>query len=344
MVICEDGKMGLPFSRYRLHFLLFACLSALSFAVPAFGQESTAEPAFANVDLLVDTEWLADHLADSTLRIIDMRAPRDYAEGHVPGAVNVPVDAISSTIDNISLEFDEAEVQAALNSIGLTPDMTAVIYDDLGMLNSARLFWTLEYVGHHDARVLNGGWNAWAAGGLETTTDTSEIQPTEYPLDLQPDRLITREEVLAILDDPAYVIVDARSPEEYSGEATFSDRAGHIPGAVLLNWRDALTGGDVVSVTEPNWQVELQDEDVEVFKSPAEIQALLDARGISPDTTTITYCQTFWRGAHLYFLLRLMGYDNVRGYDGSWSEWGNLPDTPIVVGDQAGTLADAQTE
>jgi thiosulfate/3-mercaptopyruvate sulfurtransferase len=312
---------------------VLAALLLLPFLLAACGpaaEQSTQD--YPNAGLLVTTGWLADRLDEAGLRIVDLRTAERYDQGHVPGAVSVPIAQVAPTVDGLPFEFDRDAVQAVLDRIGLTPDMTVVAYDDLGMMSSGRFFWTLEYVGHQDVRVLHGGWDAWAAEGHDTEKGAPPVEASHYPIQPQPERLVTARQVLARLDRPGTILIDARSPQEYRGEVKLADRGGHIPGAVNLPWLLALTGGDAVSTVESDWQAQLQDEDVERFKTADEIQALLDERAITPDKEAIVYCQTMWRAAHVYFLLRLMGFENVRGYDGSWAEWGNDLTLPIEVG------------
>lgn len=245
---------------------------------------------YPNDHLLVSAGWLADRLEEPDIRIVDLRPMEDYQDGHIPGAVHVAISDITETVDGVPFEVDLDEVSQTLDRIGLTSSMTVVIYDNLGMMSSARFFWTLEYLGHPDARILHGGWNQWQAGGHPADQHTPSITPTNYPLNPDSSRLVTADQVLADLDHPDVAILDARSPQEYSGEIVYAEQGGHIPGAVNLPWRTALTGGDTVSTTDDAWQQELRDPDVEHFKPPEEISAILPE--LSHDQRIITYCQT----------------------------------------------------
>lgn len=318
-----------PSRGHRLDASLVA-LASLIVASTVLSQVSAQ--GYENARLLVEPVWLAEVADDRRFLIVDMRDAVSFGTAHVPGAVNLPVASIVATVDRVPFELDVERVTAALRGIGLESDHTVVIYDDLGMMNAARLFWTLEYLGHGDVRVLNGGWDGWSEFGGPVESGLATPEASDYAPIPTPERLVTAEELADRLGDPDLVIVDARSREEFVGAFTFSGRAGRIPGAVHLPWFDALAGGDVVPTTRPGWQAELTDPDVERMKGADDLRAWLSAAGLSPDEEIVTYCQTLWRGAHLYFVLRLMGYENVRGYDGSWAEW-SVTDLPIETGE-----------
>jgi thiosulfate/3-mercaptopyruvate sulfurtransferase len=234
--------------------------------------------------------------------------------GHIPGAVFVDRGLITTQIGKVPgmLAYVEKVVDV-LENAGISHDSTVVIYDGFGGLWASRLFWALEYLGHEDVRVLNGGWNKWMNDGGKVSKEGPVVKKGFILPRVHPERLATKDWILENLQNPQVKVLDVRSPHEYRGENVRSKRGGHIPDAVNINWIKNLTNGNS-----------------KVFLPSNELRTLYEEAGITVDKEIVIHCQIGIRAAHSYFTLRLMGYPKVRLYDGSWAEWGNDPETPIV--------------
>jgi thiosulfate/3-mercaptopyruvate sulfurtransferase len=263
--------------------------------------------------LLVEPADVVPHLNQSNVAIVDLSQAPLHARAHLPGAVHLEYARITAPRPPAAALLPDANQLAdVLGSIGLTPDKHVVAYDEEGNGKAARFLWTLDMLGHTRASLLNGGLRAWMAEQRPVESGMKPAAPTTYPAKISGDAMADKEYVLAHLKDAGTVIVDARTPDEYAGRVKRSARAGHIPGAVNFNWSDAI---------DPTRHLRLKDL--------AEIKAGLEQLGVTPDKEIITYCQTHHRSAHTYFVLKTLGFDRLKAYPGSWSEWGNLPDTPI---------------
>ena len=289
---------------------------ALAAVLVLGGAASAAE--YFSPQLLVDVEWLEEYGGRPGVRILDFRESReDYDAGHIPGAAFVDRSRITTTVGGIPTMLAHAEsVVEAIREAGVGSASTVVVYDDSGGLWASRLFWALEYLGHEDVRLLDGGWAAWN----EEVREIATVEPYRGEGDFTPcirsDRLATRDWILKHLDDPCTVFLDVRTPGEYTGVDARAERGGHIPGAVNVDWVTALT-----------------DDGSQRILSANDLKALYGDAGVTPAMEAVTYCQGGVRAAHTYFVLRLMGYPWVRMYDASWAEWGNDADVPAAGGE-----------
>ena len=245
--------------------------------------------------------------------IVDMNKAETYLKLHIPGAVQLEyLHIIASRRPVMGLVPDDNTLATLFSSLGIDADTHVVAYDDEGGGRAARLIWTLEVAGHTRASLLNGGLHSWANEGHPL--DKTPVSPVAKSFQVRrnngpsADSAYIREQ----LDNKDCRLLDVRTPEEYNGSKRFAERAGHIPGAVNLNWTEAID-------TSRNMR----------FKPDEELQALLTPLGITPGKEVITYCQTHHRSAHSYLVLKHLGYERIKGYPGSWSDWGNDPGLPV---------------
>ncbi|HZU75888.1 MAG TPA: sulfurtransferase, partial [Dehalococcoidia bacterium] len=266
-------------------------------------------------ELLAEPEWLAQHIADANVRVIDCAALEAYRRAHIRGAVGLPVHFY------IKDPADETHVMPAdqfaqlMGRLGVGNDTTVVAYDDNNSLVAARLWWVLQYYGHVNAKVLNGGWHRWLYEGRPITTHATHPEPATFTPRPRPDVLCTLDELKARVGRPGTQILDVRSDEEWRGENDRGNkRRGHVPGAAHLEWLNFVS-----------------KDDRRIFLPAEELRAMLRSAGVEPGGEVVTYCQGGIRAAHAYFVLKLLGYNDVRNYDGSMREWANREDTPLVV-------------
>lgn len=263
--------------------------------------------------LLLEPSELEQHLNEPQLLIVDLSRPEHYAQGHIPGAVNLGYAHLVAARGPAQGELpDEKHLSALFSALGLTPDTHVVAYDDECNGRASRLLWTLDVVGHPHFSLLNGGLEAWTEGGRPLTVVPGRRTPSRYTVHLSGRARADKDYILQRLGHEKTVLLDTRSPGEYRGEIKRAARAGHIPGAVNFEWTRAM-----------------DPQRCQRIRPAEELKKELEALGVTPDKEVIAYCQTHHRSAHTYLVLKALGYPNVKGYPGSWSEWGNLPDTPI---------------
>lgn len=240
------------------------------------------------------------------------RAPI-YARNHIPDAVHIEYSQIvSSKPPTLGLLPTAEEFSQLLCSVGISPESHVVAYDDEGGGKACRLLWTLDVAGHKNFSLLNGGLQAWVNEDHDVSNDIETPFPSEYKVSYTDNGIIDKAGILAKLDDPNVVLLDVRSPGEFAGTDKRAARAGHIPGAVNLEWIQAI---------DQQYNLRLKDAN--------DLQLLYIPIDVMPDKEVIVYCHSHHRSAHSYIVLKSLGYKNLKGYPGSWSDWGNDPETPV---------------
>ncbi len=262
--------------------------------------------------LIITPDILAPHLNDPDLMIVDLCSADTYQSGHLPGAIHVsPVDIVAGIKPAVGKLPSVDQLDQFFSRIGYTHEKQILVYDDEGGGWAGRFIWTLDVIGHEKSSYLNGGLHGWVAAGLSVTTRVPAINPTTCHLQIDTQFIAEKEDVISSIGDENTLIWDARSPEEYAGTKVVAARGGHVPGAINLDWLETMDHGKHRQMRP-------------------DIQDVLNARGLTRDKKIITHCQSHHRSGLTYLIGKSLGYD-IRAYHGSWSEYGNDPDTVIEV-------------
>lgn len=265
------------------------------------------------MNALIDAQELEHLLQNEQLILLDFSSKETYDNGHIPGAISLSSNDLCSGIKPAPGKLpDKEKLQSLLQRIGLKNESLVVCYDDAGFSWSGRMIWILDLINHQNTAIINGGLNAWLDAGFNIETKNNEATPSNFTISHIENGLIAdKEEILQKLSNKTMLIWDVRSKEEFTGEKKLAERGGHIPGAIHLEW------------------TELHNDKGEI-KPTEQIQALLTRAGLSGEKEIITHCQTHRRSGLSYFVgKKLLGYNMIKAYPGSWSEWGNDSNLPI---------------
>jgi thiosulfate/3-mercaptopyruvate sulfurtransferase len=269
--------------------------------------------AYVHPEQLVETDWVALHGADPNIRLVDMRQ-NGYAEGHVPGAVYLSPVAIRDAKAPPTFLPTPAAFEALMGQLGIGDSTRVIVYDERGGIYAARLWWILNFFGHTNVALMNGGWIKWSAEHRTTSTEAPPLATMKFTARPHPELVATASDVVASINKPGVKIVDARTTAEIDGrELRGIKRGGFIESSVPVYWEDLL------------------DPQTKVFKSADDIRKIYEDRGIVPSQQVIAYCQVGMRASVDLFALHLIGHTHLRNYYGAWEEWGNRDDLPIAT-------------
>jgi thiosulfate/3-mercaptopyruvate sulfurtransferase len=272
-----------------------------------------AAMSYALPEQLVETDWVAAHAKDANVRVVDMRQS-GFDAGHVPGAVYLSPVAIRDANAPPTFLPTAAAFEQMMSTLGISNTTRVIAYDERGGIYAARLWWILNYYGHTNVALMNGGWLKWAAEQRATTADANPPAAGRFTARAQPQWLATANDIVAAIDKPGIAIVDARTTAEIEGKDLRNiKRGGFIPSSTPVYWEDLLNLPQ------------------RTFKTADELKQIYESRGIVPSKEVIAYCQVGMRASVDLFALHLIGYDKLRNYLGSWEEWGNRDDLPLAT-------------
>ncbi len=261
--------------------------------------------------LVLEPDALEPLLKDKGLLIVDLCNPQTYQQLHVPGAVHVQPQWLTCGVQPAPGKLPALlQLEQLFSQIGYEKNKHIVVYDDEGGGWAGRFIWTLDVIGHQHYSYLNGGIHAWFKEGHPVEKNINRPEATDVSLTIDHSVIADSNYILNTLEDSQTRIWDARSPEEYTGERILAQRGGHIPGAVNFEWTQAM---------DPQRNYRIKEN----------LGSVLDKLDLKPEYEIITHCQTHHRSGFTYLVAKSLGFESVKAYDGSWSEWGNLPDTPI---------------
>jgi thiosulfate/3-mercaptopyruvate sulfurtransferase len=269
----------------------------------------------SNPPLILDPEQLETVRGDNRLLLVDLCKESLYRQAHLPGAIYLNYSHIVTSCKPVHGLLPEiSELTQLFSALGIDSETHVVAYDDEGGGKAGRLLWTLAVLGHHRCSLLDGGLHAWVNEGRRMEHRVTAVPaPATFTPHLDLELITDAAEILDNLQNPEQLLLDVRTPQEFSGEKKFSERGGHIPGAIHWEWTEAL---------DPGRNLRLRPAE--------ELRAALAARGVTPDQEVVVYCQTHHRSSHTFVVLRHLGFPRVKGYPGSWSDWGNRTDTPVA--------------
>jgi thiosulfate/3-mercaptopyruvate sulfurtransferase len=280
-----------------------------------FAAAMLAASAYARPEMLVSTEWLAAHVNDPAIRIVDMRrAASDFESGHVPNAVYLANDDIRNPKAPPTFLPTAAEFEALMGRLGIDNKTRVIAYDERGGIYAARLWWIMNYYGHSNVALLDGGWVKWIAEQRATNTTTPRVAAAKFAVKPGTVKVVTADQVKAAINNPKVKLLDARTQGEIDGKDLRNiKRGGFIESSIPVYWEDTL------------------DATTKAFKPAAEIAKFYRDKGITAQDEVAVYCQVGMRASHDIFTLALIGHDltKLSNYYGAWEEWGNRDDTPI---------------